>query len=170
LVDQVNYQLGEYDLKQITSPTESNESVNVIEKKEDIISNNHLIEKSISYENSGFHGQQSSALNLENGIIVTTRLQEPEDDDDDGNNVGFERLSGQGNKFGVFLLVIRKSLVDFIKKQKVCKTIVFVGFIFRYFSIDYSRFGIENLVFNWFYNLFWFCYECKIWNTCFSYN
>jgi len=102
----------------MTSPTESNGSVNVVEKKEDMISNNHLIEKSISYDNPGFHDQKSSALNLENGIIVTTRLQEPEDDDDKTNE-GFEKLSGQGNKLGIFLLVIRKSLVDFIKKQKV---------------------------------------------------
>jgi len=83
-----------------------------------MISNNHFVEKSINYENSDLHSQQSSAINLENGIIITTRLQEPEEDDDK-NNEGFEKLSGKGNRFGLFLIVIRKSLFNIIKKQKV---------------------------------------------------
>ncbi len=100
IADPINYELTEVDL----SPTENNLSTTVTEEK-----------KPNGYEDPAFSAEQSSKSN---GVIVTTRLQE-EKDVDDKNNEGFEKLSGKGNKFGLFILNIRGFLVRTIKKQKV---------------------------------------------------
>jgi len=70
--------------------------------------------------------QEPSVLTSGNGVIITTKLQqtnddeeEDDDDDEDKNNVGFEKLSGDGNKVGLFVMKNRQYLVHIIKKQKV---------------------------------------------------
>ena len=113
------------------------------------------------YENGGFYDEQALPSNLENGVIVTTRLQKVYDEDDaDQNNVGFERLPDEGNKLGVMLMSIRTYLIDMITKYKVLyKKIVFQRLICGYFLLDFYWLWIESFTFNWLYNLFFFCYE-----------
>jgi hypothetical protein len=79
-----------------------------------------FIQKSIGHENPVF---TSDTINTANGILITTKLQqiEEEEDDDDKNNAGFEKLSGEGHPFGVFVLKIRERLIRIIEKQKVTK-------------------------------------------------
>ena len=62
----------------------------------------------------------SDIIKTANGTIITTKLQGI-DDDDDKNNPGFEKLSGEGHSFGLFILKIRQRLVRIIEKQEVRK-------------------------------------------------
>jgi len=82
--------------------------------------NIYSIQKSIGHENPVFtSNHQPYIINTANGIIITTKLQEIEDDDK--NNADFEKLSGEGYPFGLFVLKIRKRLIRIIEKQKVWK-------------------------------------------------
>ncbi len=82
--------------------------------------------------------QEPSVLHSGNGVIITTKLQqtndeeEEEDDDDeeDKNNVGFEKLSGDGNKVGLFVMKNRQYLVHIISKQKVRKDFILISLMF----------------------------------------
>ncbi len=79
--------------------------------------------------------QEPSVLHSGHGVIITTKLQqinddEEEDDDEDKNNVGFEKLSGDGDKVGLFVLKSRQSLVHIIKKQKVRKDFILISLMF----------------------------------------
>jgi hypothetical protein len=79
--------------------------------------------------------QEPSVLHSGHGVIITTKLQqinddEEEDDEEDKNNVGFEKLSGDGDKVGLFVLKNRKSLVHIIKKQKVRKDFILISLMF----------------------------------------
>ncbi len=81
--------------------------------------------------------QEPSVLHSGNGVIITTKLQqtnddEEEDDEDeeDKNNVGFEKLSGDGNKVGLFVLKSRQYLVHIISKQKVRKDFILISLCF----------------------------------------
>ncbi len=75
-------------------------------------------QKSIGHQNPVF---TSDIINTANGIIITTKLQEIEEDDEN-NNSGFEKLSGEGYAFGLFILKIREGLIRIIEKQKVRKS------------------------------------------------
>ncbi len=83
--------------------------------------------------------QEPSVLHSGHGVIITTKLQqinddeeedEDDDEDEDKNNVGFEKLSGDGDKVGLFVLKNRKSLVHIIKKQKVRKEFILISLMF----------------------------------------
>ncbi|CAF3470016.1 unnamed protein product [Rotaria sp. Silwood1] len=93
-VDTNNYELTEHDSQRVISPTESNKTD----------------QKSVSYDNPVFSDQRPSITSLGNGTLVTTKLEikngEADDDDDieDKNNEGFERLTGDGHKLGLFVL------------------------------------------------------------------
>ncbi|CAF3476228.1 unnamed protein product [Rotaria sp. Silwood1] len=123
-VDTNNYELTEHDSQRVISPTESNKTD----------------QKSVSYDNPVFSDQRPSITSLGNGTLVTTKLEikngEADDDDDieDKNNEGFERLTGDGHKLGLFVLSMHECLVHIIKKEKklsliVIKILLLVGFI-----------------------------------------
>ncbi|CAF1550035.1 unnamed protein product, partial [Adineta steineri] len=91
------------------------------------------------HENPAFElEQQPYIINTTNGSILTTKLQsiEEEDDDDeeDKNNVGFEKLPEDNYSNGLFILKLRKYIIQIIQKQKTAviyglKLIFFIGFL-----------------------------------------
>ncbi|CAF1253529.1 unnamed protein product [Adineta steineri] len=89
----------------------------------------------IGRENPVFElDQQPYIINTTNGSILTTKLQsleEEEDDDEDKNNVGFEKLPEDGHSNGLFILKLRKYIIQIIQKQK---TAVIYGLKFIFFS------------------------------------
>ncbi|CAF0729652.1 unnamed protein product [Rotaria sordida] len=123
--DTLNYELTERDSQRVTaSPTASNK----------------VDQKSVAYDNPGFFDQRPSASSLGNGTIITTKLEikneeeDEEDDDEDKNNAGFERLSGDGHKLGLFVLSLHGFLVRMIQKEKklavyAIKILLLIGFI-----------------------------------------
>ncbi|CAF2540475.1 unnamed protein product [Rotaria sp. Silwood2] len=110
--------------------------------------------RSNGLENSAFVlDQQSSRINTRHGIIVTTKLQDIEDEDDDEeeeeedkNNVGFEKLSGEGHRIGLFVLKIRQRIIKLIEKEKTLaifglKLIFIIGFIIYFGFAMSNRYG-----------------------------
>ncbi|CAF4517773.1 unnamed protein product, partial [Rotaria sp. Silwood2] len=102
-------------------------------------------------ENPAFISDPPSTLiNIRDEIMLTTKLQETrdkddddDDDDDDKNNSGFEKLSDEGHGIGLFLLQIRKKLIQIIKKQKTLtinglKFMFIIGFLI-YFGFAMSE-------------------------------
>lgn len=79
-----------------------------------------LIQNSASYENQVFVTDEILGPNFENAVVVVKKLPDSEKDDIDQNNAGFEKLSGEGNKLGLFLCQIREKVVVVIRKKKVC--------------------------------------------------
>ncbi|CAF1389785.1 unnamed protein product, partial [Adineta steineri] len=78
-----------------------------------------------AHENPVFElDQQPYIINTTNGSILTTKLQsieeeeEDDDDDEDKNNVGFEKLPEDGHSSGLFVLKLRKYIIQIIQKQK----------------------------------------------------
>jgi hypothetical protein len=109
---------------------------------------------SIIYDNPVFSDDLSVKGKLENGIIITTRLEENGYDD----NEGFEKLSGKGNKIGLMIFKIREFFINVIRKQKTFasyawKILLLIGFIIYFgfaMSVKYgtSAFPIKGNVFS----------------------
>ncbi|CAF1009470.1 unnamed protein product [Adineta steineri] len=132
VVDTADYELTEYDTQRIKIPFDDDRSEQM----------------SQTYRNAAFVGERSDP---ENGVIITTKLPNKttvdEDDDDDNdedkNNAGFERLPGEGNKMGIFIMKIRQIIVNFIKEFKSIiayglKILCLIGFII-YFGFAMSK-------------------------------
>ena len=111
----------------------------------------------VSYDNPVFLEEISTkGTNLENGIIVTTRLEE-KSNDDEKDNEGFEKLSGKGNKIGLWIFKFREYSVNVIRKQKKfakygVKILLLIGFIIYFgfaMSVKYGTpaFPIKGNVF-----------------------
>ncbi|CAF1297587.1 unnamed protein product [Adineta steineri] len=93
----------------------------------------------IGRENPAFElDQQPYIINTTNGSILTTKLQsieeEDDDDDEDKNNAAFEKLPDEGHVNGLFILKLRKFIIQIIEKQKTVviyglKLIFFIGFL-----------------------------------------
>lgn len=68
------------------------------------------------------------------GVVITTSLPETDnkndnghtdgDNDDLNDNVGFEKLSGDGDKVGLVVLKLRSQLVGLIAKRKVWRKVI----------------------------------------------
>ncbi|CAF4882390.1 unnamed protein product [Rotaria sp. Silwood1] len=110
-----------------------------------------MVKKSNGVENPTFVlNHQSSEINTRHGIIVTTKLQgidevddDEEEEEEDKNNLGFEKLSGEGHRIGLFVLKIRQRLSQLIEKEKTIaiyglKLIFIIGFII-YFGFAMSK-------------------------------
>ncbi|CAF0969559.1 unnamed protein product [Rotaria sp. Silwood1] len=110
-----------------------------------------MVKKSNGIENPTFVlNHQSSEINTRHGIIVTTKLQgidevddDEEEEEEDKNNLGFEKLSGEGHRIGLFVLKIRQRLSQLIEKEKTIaiyglKLIFIIGFII-YFGFAMSK-------------------------------
>ncbi|CAF4029869.1 unnamed protein product, partial [Rotaria sp. Silwood2] len=136
-VDANNYELTEYDSQRVISPTGSNK----------------VDQKSAAYENPVFSDQRPSITNLGNGTIVTTKLEikndeeeQDDDDDEDKNNAGFEKLTGDGHKLGLFVLSMHQFLVRTIMKESkvafnAIKILLVVGFIIFFGFAMSENFG-----------------------------
>ncbi|CAF1038258.1 unnamed protein product [Rotaria sp. Silwood1] len=89
---------------------------------------------------------QSTRINIENGVIVTTQLQEADDEDDDDDNMndlGFEKLSSECQPIGLFVLKTRKQLIKIIEKQKTLTIygwrLIFIIAFLIYFGFAMSK-------------------------------
>ena len=107
---------------------------------------------------------------MRNGTVKTTNLQEktePPDEDEpgDGNNEGFEKLPGDGNKIGLFVLKIREQMLSLIKNQKVHEQCTDLYSLLVLLRIEIRYLWIENHFFNRFPYLFRLCHEWKVRHT-----
>lgn len=109
-----------------------------------------VFQKSNGYENSTYSSDQTLQSRRSSGIIVTTKLQEKEDivvvDGDENNNAGFDKLPGEGNQIGLWVLKIRQFLFSIIKKQKIIvgyalKALFLIGFIIYFGFAMSTRYG-----------------------------
>ncbi|CAF1414845.1 unnamed protein product [Adineta ricciae] len=109
-----------------------------------------------TYENSGFVNDRTDTGS---GVIITTNLPESDnkndnghaDDDDDDNddqkdNVGFEKLTGDGDKVGLVVLKVRDRLVRLIAKRKkivvyALKVLCLIGFIIYFAFVNTKKYG-----------------------------
>lgn len=71
-----------------------------------------FIQKSTGVDNPVF---VSDIISTSHGIIVTTKLHGREE----GHDAEFEKLPGEGHRFGLFVLNIREELSRLINHQKV---------------------------------------------------
>ncbi|CAF1338751.1 unnamed protein product [Adineta steineri] len=108
------------------------------------------------HENPVFElDQQPYIINTTNGSILTTKLQsieeEEDDDDEDKNNAGFEKLPEDGHSNGLFVLKLRKYIIQIIQKQKTAviyglKLIFFIGFLIFFGFAMSDKYGTPTFL------------------------
>lgn len=91
--------------------------------------------------------------------MITTKLQEKPDEieadgQDIGDNEGFEKLPGDGNKIGQFIVMVRESMVSLINNQKVDIPWIDPDCPFLLLWIDACRLWIETSLLGRFHHLF----------------
>ncbi len=111
----------------------------------------------VGYDNPVYLDEAPVKRNVENGIVITTKLEEYANIDDNKDNAGFEKLPEKGNKVGLIIFKSREFFVNIVRKQKTfasygVKILFLIGFIIYFgfaMSVKYGTpaFPIKGNVF-----------------------